>query len=566
MTFLDDDDDRVAPGSTGHLARYWWIYALVAVVAVVAVVVPVVSGDDDEEEQPAAGTASTAAPAAEGPWRPGSGDLVHGSGTTGGGVACEEGTSQVAGVGYSVPCLPAFEGDNGGETARGVSADTVRIVVRRFPSSANQQTVDQAARDAGFATRDDSKAIAYQWLEHFNEHYELYGRRVELVEYESEFGDGTAEALGGGREGACADATKIAEELDAFGVISQPVADAGSTSGVFADCARQEGLVVFDGAPYYTEEYFAERDPYVWSIVMECERIGFQDAEYMGKRLLGRPAAHAKGDLQGKPRVLGTYVPDNPYYTRCIDIANDELERTYDAPRNMVVTYQLDVSRFAEQAQRAVVQFKDAGVTSVVLACDPISVIFLTQAAKAQDYFPEWISIGVAGTDTDNFARQYEQSVVEGSLFGMSQLGSTAKIYGPDSEANRLYQEVFGETLPRGTTGWFSALVHVFNLVQAAGPDLTAENLAAGVTTLPDLGAPDFAYGRWSFASGPDGVNGTDHTAVDDSREVYWDADAVSLADGEPGTWVETEGGQRFANGEWPEGEPAVFGAAPGGE
>jgi hypothetical protein len=561
MTFLDDDDDQ-APARAGHLRRYGWIYAVVAVLAVVVVVVPAVTGDDDEEST---ATAPTAAPAGEGndsgPWRPGSGDLEHGTGTTRDGRPCEDGVYQVAGASYSVPCLPAFDGDNGGATANGVTADTIRIVVRKFPSSANQQAADQALRDAGFATAEDAIAIRNQWVDHFNEHYELYGRRVELVEYTSEFGDSTAEALGGGREGACADATKIAQELDAFGVIGSPtlVGDASSSSGVFAECARQEGLVVFDGAPYYTETYFSDRQPYVWNTVMECERIGHQDAEYMGKRLVGRPATYAKGDLKDRPRKLGTYVPDDPQYTHCIDIANDELEQVYDAPRNEVVTYQLDISRFAEQAQRAVVQFKQAGVTTVVLACDPISVVFLTQAAKQQDYFPEWFIIGVAATDTDNFGRQYEQSVVEGSLFGMSQLGSTSKIYGEDSEAARLYEGAFGSTLPRGTTGWFAPMLHVFNLLQAAGPELTPQNIAAGVVRLPDLGGPEFAYGRWSFATGPDGEPGADHTAIDDSREVYWDADAISLSDGEPGTWVEVSGGRRYANGEWPDTPPAVF-------
>lgn len=560
MTFLDDEDG--APARPGHLRRYGIAYAVVAVVAVVTVGFPLLTGDDEEQ----AATAPTAVPAAEGdgsggPWRPGSGDLEHGTGTTRDGRSCEEGVHQVEGASYSVPCLPAFDGDNGGAIANGVTADTIRIVVRRFPTAANQQAADQALREAGFATAEDALAIRDQWLEHFNEQYELYGRRVELVEYTSEFGDSTAEALGGGREGACADATKIAQELDAFGVIGSPtlVADASSSSGVFAECARREGLVVLDAAPYYTETYFADGHPYLWNTVMECERIGYQDAEYMGKRLVGRPATYAKGDLQGRPRKLGTYVPDDPQYTHCVDIANDELEQTYGAPRNQVVTYQLDISRFAEQAQRAVVQFKQAGVTTVVLACDPISVVFLTQAAKQQDYYPEWFIIGVAATDTDNFGRQYEQSVVEGSLFGMSQLGSTSKIYGQDSEANRLYEATFGSSLPRGTTGWFATMLHVFNLLQAAGPELTPDNIAAGVVRLPDLGGPDFAYGRWSFATAPDGEPGADHTAIDDSREVYWDAGAVSPSDGELGTWVEVAGGRRYANGEWPDAPPAVF-------
>lgn len=564
MTFLDDEERAAAPRP--HLRRFWWVYAVLAVVVAAAVVVPLATGDDDDDAPVAAGGGTEPAETdREAPWQPGSGELAHGDGTTRDGRACEEGVRQIEGAGYSAPCLPAFEGDNGGATATGVTADTVRIVIRTFPSTANQQAAEQAARDAGYATASDSLRIRDEWIEYFNEHYELYDRKIEFVEYTSEFGDSTGEALGGGREGACADATKIAQELKAYGVISAPslVGDSTSSSGVFSECARREGLVVFDGGPYYTENWLQDLHPYVWNRLMECERIGYQVAEYLGKRVIGRPAAFAKGDLQDKPRKVGAYVPDDPQYTRCIrEILNDELEQEYDAPRNEVLTYQLDISRFAEQAQRAIVQFKQSGVTTLVMACDPLSVVFLTQAAKAQDYFPEWIIIGVAATDTDNFGRLYEQSVVEGSMFGMSQLGSTSKTYGEDAEPNRLYQKEFGKALPRGTTGWFGSLLHVYNLVQAAGPELTAENMAEGAFRLPDLGAPEFAYGRWSMATGPDGEPGRDHTTVDDSREVFWDGKAPSLSDGKPGTWIEVNDGKRFSNGEWPDTDPAVFTAA----
>ncbi len=566
MTFLDEDEGSGASRSRGSSARrYWWVYALVIVV-VVGIIIGVVvasSGDDNGGKVASGNTSSTAAGASDrsGPWKPGSGDLVHGQGTTKDGRACGEDTHQVDGVTYSVPCLPAFKGDNGGATATGITADTIKIVVRKFPSTANQQAADKAAHDAGYATGDDTIAARDQWVQWFNDHYELYGRKVQLVDYTSQFGDGTAEALGGGREGACADATKIAQEMHAFGVISAPtlVGDATSSNGVFSECARRQGLVVFDGAPYYSETYMQEQHPYVWNALMECERIGYQNAEYLGKRIYDRPAKYAKGDLKDKPRKLANYVPDDPQYTHCIGIQNDQLASVYKKAKTMVVTYQLDISRFAEQAQRAIVQFKDAGITSIVLSCDPLSVVFLTQAAKQQNYYPEWISIGVAADDTDTFGRLYDQSVVDGSLFGMSQLGSTSKILGVNSQANKVYHAAFGKDLVKGTTGWYSSLVHLFNLLEAAGPTLTAENMATGAFRLPDLGAPDYAYGRWSFAVSPNGQPGHDHTEVDDSREVYWSSKATSPYDGKTGTYIEVDNGKRYTNGQWPTTDPAVY-------
>ena len=63
--------------------------------------------------------------------------------------------------------------------------------------------------------------------------------------------------------------------------------------------------------------------------------------------------------------------------------------------------YNLDISTFQQSAQQAIVQFKAAGVTTVVSACDPFSAGLLTKAAAAQNYHPEWFLDGTAATDQD---------------------------------------------------------------------------------------------------------------------------------------------------------------------
>ena len=222
--------------------------------------------------------------------------------------------------------------------------------------------------------------------------------------------------------------------------------------------------------------------------------------------------------------------------------------------------YVLDVSRFPDEAARGVIQLKRDGVTTLVMACDPISMIFLTQSATSQGWHPEWFLIGVALTDVDNAARLYDQSQVDGHLFGMSQLGATSKLIGPNGEPGRLYRRLTGDEIPAGTTGQLHTLLLVYNLLQAAGPNLTPDNLGAGAYTLPPSGAPDYPAGYWSYLDGPDGTPGAhDHTLVDDSREVYWRADVRSQGDGKAGTYLETYGGRRFRNGEWPAEEPPVY-------
>lgn len=558
-----EDDPRGGAGK--HLKRYGVFYAIAAVIVLALVVLPQVGGDDDDSDvatdDPGATLVEDAdltdAPAStDGSWSPASGGIVSGSGTTRDGRECTPDTPQVPDLAYAPPCLPMFEGDNGGETSRGVTADTIKIVIRDFPDSANSQEVDRRQEEAGFATDEVTESIRDRFIEYFNETYELYGRTVEFIEYESRFGDATQEALGGGREGACQDATYIAEELGAFAVTSR-----NTSSGPFSECAAERGLVVFDGGAYFSEGFFEKWSPYVYNITMSCDRISVHLAEYTVKRLAGKPAAFAGGELQGQTRRFGTYVPDNEEYVGCTDVTFEKIEEAGEEP-GVRVTYALDISRFADQANRAIVQFKADGVTTVVVAADSFSAGMLTNAAAEQDYFPEWLIIGVAATDTDNFGRSYDQDVVGGRMFGISQLSSTHLILGPESDAGRLYEKLYGSEIPKGTSGQLYNFMHVFNLLQAAGPDLTPENIEAGAPRLPTLGGPDYAYGRWSFAKGIDGT--PDHTAVDDGREVYWDPNAEPGPEESDrtkvGRFVESDPGVRHDIGEWPEGDPVVSG------
>jgi hypothetical protein len=311
---------------------------------------------------------------------------------------------------------------------------------------------------------------------------------------------------------------------------------------------------------------------------MECERISYQLSEYIGKRLLNRPAKWA-GDAvtQKTTRHFGTYVPDNDGYQQCVGITKSELKKKYGAPDGEQYNYQLDISRFPDQAAQAAVAFSAAGVTTVVLACDYISAVVLTAAAQRQNWHPEWMTIGTGATDVDNSARLYDQNQVNGHLFGPSQLGATSKLIGPNSEPGRVYKIATGKEIPAGTTGDYFYIVNMFNLLQASGPVLNGDNLARGAMTIPrGLGAPDYSFGYWSLLDGPDGTLGAgDHTAVDDSREVYWvcqvagDGTACPTGsagdkyyngdDGKNGTYKEAQNGKRFRNGEWTTDEPPIY-------
>ncbi len=552
---MADDSGGRRNGFAAHLKRYGVFYGAAAAVAVVVAVLPSVGGDDDDESNGSNGEVA----ATDGVWRPGSGDIEHGTGTSRSGVACEPGVSQIEETVLSAPCLPEFTGDNGGATSRGVTEDTIRIVRRTFPVSANLEATREELQAAGLATPEVTTEIRDQFIDYFKESYELYGREVEIVEYESRFGDSTAEAVDEGREGACQDAAYIADELQAFGVIGG--GEAGLTgaagSGPFTECAAERGLVVFSAGAYFPERWYDDLHPYAWNSTMDCETLSRHMASYITNRLDGGTAEFA-GDpeLTSRPRKFGSYTPEGTRSV-CNDITRQILEDngTYDGEADtQTIRYALDISRFGEQAVRAVVQWKADEVTTVIVGSDPISLQFLTEAAEEQDFHPEWVIVGSAQQDSNVFGRSYEQNQVDGHMFGLSLISGTEELYGTDSDPARLYRKLNdGEEIPRGTTGAFFDSVHWFNLLQAAGPELTPENLARGTMSMPALGGGDRAL--WHF----DGQ----HTAIKDAREVYWDGSAPPEPT-EPdqslrGAFVATNDGQRYKVDEWPDEDPPIY-------
>ncbi len=514
--------------------------------------------------------AGAAGVAGEGPypWKyPASGKVQPGSGTTVSKTACTSGAPQFASP-YAPPCLPQFKGNNGGATSNGVTASTITLAQREFPQTANTAQVAAQAKNAGAALPQVTDQVQQVFLNYFNSVYDLYGRHVEIKKVTAQ-GDATQESLGQGQAQACADADNLANQVHAFGEVGFAFNDTfvGGGTGPFSQCAAQQKLVEFGANPYFDEATFQSQNPYSWSLTMDCERIGGQTAEAFGKLLAGKPAVYAgDANLKTKTRKFGVYVPNLAPYEHCNAGATSSFGKAmvskYHVPASQVATnfrYGLDISTFQQSAQQAMIQFKAAGVTTVILACDLYSAGFLTQAAVAQDYHPEWLLNGVALTDLDQSAQTYNPSEINGHLFGLSEAAPSTATTGPASLAGKLYQKLTGHEIPPGTDGNYGGLVMVFDMLQAAGPNLTPANLARGTHGLPTLGGPAFEYGHWNFRDSPTGQPTGDHTAVSDARFVYWDGTMTSPLNGKQGTYLPVFNGKRFTLGEWPSALPTLF-------
>jgi len=481
------------------------------------------------------------------------GSVQSGTGTTVAGRACSSGVHQIPWSNYSDLCVAKFSGNNGGATTRGVTANTITIAVRQTSDSqgANALEAQAEAEAAGGVSAATSYGYDQKIVSWMNGQFELYGRHVVLSQFNGQ-GNGTNEALDQGQAAACADADTEANSLHAFGGINW---SGIFESGVFADCATRYKTYIPEGAPYFPESWYAQRSPYVWGITMNCSLISYEVGEWIGKQIAPFPTKWAGNDgvvsLNGKQRKFGVYVPNNAEYQECVNIS---LKVEQSPPNNISKSrenqynYALDISTFPQDAQKAIVQFAAAQDTTIVLACDPISPIFLTQDAAQQNYFPEWAIIGVAGTDTDNYAQLWSQNTIRNHMFGLSQLASSQVALSASSDAGRSLTAMGLPININSVTDYYE-LLSMFDQLQAAGPTLTAANIGANTPKIP--GPSGGPFGTWDY--------GTTHTAIIDSRQVYWNANAKSPANQKTGTFVEVYGGSRFSQGHYPSGEPPYF-------
>jgi len=506
---------------------------------------------------------SKSGPGGEGPYPyqyPASGDVHVGTGTTISGQKCTPGTPQLPSP-YAPPCIAKFTGNNGGATYNGVTSNEIVLAQREFPNTANSEEVASEAAAAGAALPQVTDEVEQVFLNYFNKVYDLYGRKV-VIEPMTAKGNSTLEALNEGQAQACADAATIADQMHAFGEDGLLTNFQAGGTGPFSLCAAQDHLVEFQGDAYFDEAQFQAENPYVWSTTQNCTDISENEAEVVGTMLAGKKAIYAgEASLRDKVRKFGTYVPNVPSYLSCTQNFLKVEAQKYHVPSSDFTkfAYELDIATFQQQAQEAIVQFKAQGVTTVILACDPFSAGLLTKAAAAEDYHPEWFTIGTAFTDQDLSPQTYDDPAeVTGHLFGMSELSpSTA---GPTTLAGQLYQKLTGHVIPKETDGNYSQLVEIFDALQAAGPDLTPQNMARGLHALPNLGAPLYQYGQWSWNLGVSGhPGGGEHTADIDARFIWWNGNGISPFNGLKGTYVAAFGGRRFTLGHWPTHFPPMF-------
>jgi hypothetical protein len=457
----------------------------------------------------------------------------------------ELGTIMIPSV-YAPPCVPAFEGDNGGVTSPGVTGESIKVVYY-----APEQSNDITAILGGMGVNDTAEQrveTLENYLTIFTSMGESYGREIELVRF----------AASGAANDVVASAADAADviAMEPFAVIGGP----GLDRGTFAQEIADAGILCYGCGAYLPDDMIQEMAPYVWNGPPSPDQfLGLLNA-WTTAALQGADstAAFAGGDLAGKERKVGVihFEQDPPIYG---GTEEEQRERFGEDAVAFNEAYILDLPNMPAKAAELIAKYKAEGVTTIVFLGDPFMPGYLTSAATEQDYHPEWIFTGTALTDTNVLARTWDQEQMT-RAYGISQLAAPTD---QDlQEAITIYRWYYGEgamppaqsqyALVAPPVAWLVAGIHM------AGPDLTPDTFARGLFRMPPRGGgpsrPQVSYGNWGLF--PE----MDYQGIDDAVEIWWDP-SIEAEDerGTPGTgaWRRSNGAARFTIDEAP--EPAPF-------
>jgi hypothetical protein len=451
--------------------------------------------------------------------------------------------------GFSIampPCVAVFTGDNGGATARGVTRDKILVVRYMVQTDAATgaalgaigQTDDRAKIDRADATL----------LRYSNLHYETYGREVVLQ---------TMEATGPSTDDAAmrADAAHIATELKAFAVLGY------TTPPAFAEELAARGVPCIMCAEGQSRNFYKKTGPYVFARFPTLEEYYANGAEYIGKRLAGKPAKWAgelPAGMRTSTRKFGLIYPEKENAKAGVDFFRAELAK-YGVTLTEAVGYTPNVSTAQEQATNLIVQLKDKGVSSIFLMSDFLYPVFFTREATHQRYFPEWIISGSELTDTTFVGRLFDQQQWR-HAFGVA----AQAVYWDNPEQSAAFKE-YRHILPNSGPNDPGVTIHgrrwgpeiLFRGIQMAGPQLTPTTFAQGLFAFPAAGGNPTSPLIAHTLLNPN--------AQKDFTEVFWDPTVTGpdeTGQNALGVLLKVDGGRRYQLGSWPRSDPNVFSRA----
>ncbi len=531
---------RAPKPPTSTLRRYLPFVAGLLVIALLIVILNVSSGGDTKNSGPSKPTTASA----------GGGPVTltganRNSVKWGPNCDVKRGTVAVP-LTYAPPCVKPFSGDNGGATSPGVTADTITIALYQAqPDILENVALQRSGSDESLVSE---SATVQQYIDFFEAHYETHGRTVKLVVVKGSGDPGSDEA---GR----ADAIKVATEVKAFASFGGP----SQTEAYAQELAARGVLCLGDCMLASSQRFVDQRAPHIWLTLPAVDQSAVHWSKFIGE-LNGHPAEYAGDAAMAKQKRVFGLVRFDETFAGFQEAGKQFRNRLTDAGIKVAVDapYELDLGRAQENARNTIAKLKSAHVTTVMFAGDPLTPSYLTTEATAQKYFPEWVILGAAYSDTSLFGRTYDPAQWK-HAFGVSSL------YVPTPTRLDQYSDIIQWQTgapPKAKT--YKLLVQAplifYTAIHLAGPNLTPATFRDALFRYPSATTdPSQLHLSW----GHHGIwPGTDYFGSDDATLIWWNPGAKGIDEvGNAGTgmWEYADGGKRYLPSQWPKAAPKLF-------
>ncbi len=460
----------------------------------------------------------------------------------------------------SPPCVAYFEGENGGATATGVTANEVTVVLalsccgidssdrgpESSPSSGGQacdldlppNTGGQGCYSVG-SNRDHKDVTINRALsKYFNDRFQTFGRRVHYWIYW--IGSGSQVAAG---------ASDIAKRFSPFAVVSD--------EETVVNAVASQGLMAFSDLSSLSGAFYRKHDPLIWGFSPDVEHSEAMFVSYVCSKVAPFPVAKADGGvsndgtpMKGQPRrygFLSTTDSNHPGLQHFARLAKADLAGCGVHPSaEATFPYNGATSADSTHGPRNVGILKGGDVNTVlVLGGRDYETGF---AADASKYYPEIVHVG-GGIDENVGGRVQNPNWFRNArvVSHLIRQDSIAENHGYQGCRNSDTERTHNDCLEAATYFYRSQFM-LFKAIQAAGPRLSAAKVDSGLHAI----APTSSKTPYDAACYFDP---SDFTCVKDAIEMWWDGTGFAEGETQPGCWRLVNQGVRYRSGYWPSKE-----------
>jgi hypothetical protein len=478
----------------------------------------------------------------------------------------------------SPPCVPFFEGENGGRTYTGVTEDEIRVAVyvdtfqttggdRNYETTPDAGLIcdidsppDQPGNTAclnGEGSQDHQNVdIVRSFSKFFNDRFQTYNRHVHFFVYWSGHGStGTASVRR-------SDAQDILERIKPFAAIDYTI---WGNSEAFIESMVKRRVTIYGSYSMVPNEIYRDNAPFLWSFWPDLEHQVALFHDYVCKRIAPFPVGPTGNSADaGKKRQYGLLSTTDAQYPGqqkfaelmearlrrgCPNGAEIDIVGEYTYPRNgfETDTHPDEISKAQENVQR----MSADGVTTVLWLSGYETAH--SKAAQTAGWLPEWVVAGDINNDQAEEGTGQDPNAWRYARIMSNQLREDKHADIPCRQAYREGDPYASDAQTINSCVIYRSFFMLFRGIQVAGPFLTPDAVDEGNHALPRRESSNPFIAACYYDPG-------DFTCVKDSQESWWDPTAPEANDalGEMGCWRMNEGGVRHTAGNWTQANTAM--------